>query len=100
MTITVTVPVESWADYLRLIDAALSAVLCVTWGFAAVGYARTFDHRAVMVVLLGYALTTVAGQVGALGSPGSWVTVLLLIVTVAAVAVTARFAVKARREQR
>lgn len=87
------------ADLLRWVCIPLAlalAVLCTASAVHAPGWAQ----RTRFVVLLGYAVVSVGGQLDALGRPLSWRLPLLLAVTAAAVAGTAVYVFDQRRTAR
>lgn len=83
------------ADVLRLADIAMALVLVPLCAYCIV-YSRTWDQRLRFATLAGYAIVTVGGQINALGAPLTWVTVLLAMVTVAAVVGTSAYMIQVR----
>lgn len=81
------------ADWARLVAAALGVLLSITV-CAALTYAKGWDQRMRFLVLLGYAVITVNGQLESLGRPPSWRTFALAVVGALAVASTGVFVVR------
>lgn len=85
------------ADWLRMVLVALALAL-VPLCMYCVAFSDSWDQGMRFGVLAGYGAVTVAEQLNALGRPITWVTLLLVVVTVAALAATVPHVAKARRD--
>jgi membrane protein implicated in regulation of membrane protease activity len=78
------------ADVVRIILGVLALLLGIACGIAAV-FAPTWDQRGRFGIIIGYASIIVGGQLDTLGTPPTWRTWALAVVTASAVFLTGTF---------